>query len=152
MHLHDTILSYSKQLKKNCTILRNYNHQTSDAAETLKNLRLHFEEGQKREEGLWSELEEAQTSLGKNRGSLLRNYELLERNKLKNNGLREKIIVMDEELEAARRSAKESEEQSAHLRESTKKLFEEVSLAKEKSSEAERLLEENKEEQARLLA
>ena len=59
---------------------------------------------------------------------------------------------MDEKLEATCRSVKESEEQSADLHESIKKLFEEVSLAIKKSSEVERLLEENKEEQVKPLA
>ena len=88
----------------------------------------------------------------KNWGVLLRNHELLEKNELKNKGLQERIIILDEELEATRQLAKVSEEQMANLRETTKKLSKELSLIKGKSSEVEKLLEENKEEKAMLVA
>ena len=82
----------------------------------------------------------------------MRNHELFERNELKNKGIRERIIAMDEELEASHRSVKAFEEQMIDLRETVRRLSEELSFAKQKSSEAEKLLEEKKEEKARLLA
>ena len=73
-------------------------------------MRLHYEEGMKRKDELGSELEEAQITVEKNRGVLLQNHELLKRNELKNKGLRERIIVMDKDLEASHRSMKAFEE------------------------------------------
>ena len=46
-------------LKKNHAILQNYEDQMRDAAEALRKLRLHHEEGKKREDKLRSKLEEA---------------------------------------------------------------------------------------------
>ena len=59
---------------------------------------------------------------------------------------------MGEELEVARRSAKASEEEMVVLCETIRKLSEELTSAKKKSSEAEKLLDFNKEEKANLLA
>ena len=49
MHLHDTILSHFKQLKKSHTSRRNFIDQMHDVIEALRKMRLHHEEGQKRE-------------------------------------------------------------------------------------------------------
>ena len=89
MHLHDTILSQSKLLKKSYASIRNYENQTRDAAEALKKLKLYHEEGLKREDEVWSKIKESQATVEKNWGVLLRNHELLERNELKNKGLQE---------------------------------------------------------------
>ena len=91
-------------------------------------------------------------ALEKNRAVLMKNCELLARNELKNKGLRERIIILVKELEASCRSVKASEEQSTDLHETAKMLSKELSLAKKKSFEVEKLFKENKEENAKLLA
>ena len=122
-----------------------------DVTEASRKMRLQHEEGQKREDELWSELIQTQEAEENARKNLPRNHELLKRYEIKNKDLRARLISQEEQLEESRQSAEVTEEQLASFWKIVRKLFEELSLIKEKSSEMEKFLEENKEEKAKLV-
>ena len=110
MHLYDTIVSYSKQLKKSSTSIRNFDDQMRDVTEASRKIRLKYEECQKREDELKSKLAQARVAEEEARGNLLRYHELFERYEVKNKVLRVRLVAHGEELEESHRSVKATEE------------------------------------------
>ena len=93
MYLHDTIVSYLRQLKKSHASIRNFDDQVRNVNEALRKMRLRYEDCQKREDELRFDLKRAQEAKEKARGSLLRYHELLERFEIKNKDLRAKLAA-----------------------------------------------------------
>ena len=87
---------------KSHTSIRNFVDQMHDMIESLRKMRLHHEEGQKREVELWSKLVQPQMVEEKAQGSSLKTHDLLEKCELKNKNLQVRLAGYEVEIKRLR--------------------------------------------------
>ena len=89
-------------LKKNRAHLRDFEDQACDATEALQKYRLCHEEGQKKEEELWSKLEVAWKEIEKWQRVNVERHNFIKRLDITNRVLRETIASLTEEISMSR--------------------------------------------------